>query len=282
MTFDTGYDKAALASYDVFKRLRRLYSRRCMRFQVSCRRRRQRHLCQRTGPADLLGASTSAPLKSALAKIVEAIPDADLTLQWDVCQEVLAFEGYFVDRPGTTKETDLRHAGPVGRRRRPERNRDGLPFYCCGSPRDEHLVQPKDSGILVEMMEGIAATAPPSTSSTSRAEGPHRRHAPARRLEAACGRQALSRAAATTMPAIAPASRRRGATSGDFGLSAECGWAAPSPAGCPACSKVIVMLRSTLMVERVLVVGPRDTISMVDDLAPRVSRSSRRCTIRRR
>ena len=28
---------------------------------------------------------------------------------------------------------------------------------CYGSPRDEHLVQPKDAAILVEMMEGIAA-----------------------------------------------------------------------------------------------------------------------------
>src|SRR5260370_42231469 len=28
---------------------------------------------------------------------------------------------------------------------------------CYGSPRDEHLVQPKDSAILVEMMNGIAA-----------------------------------------------------------------------------------------------------------------------------
>jgi hypothetical protein len=28
---------------------------------------------------------------------------------------------------------------------------------CYGSPRDEHLVQPKDAAILVEMMAGIAA-----------------------------------------------------------------------------------------------------------------------------
>ena len=28
---------------------------------------------------------------------------------------------------------------------------------CYGSPRDEHLVQPKDSAVLVEIMDGIAA-----------------------------------------------------------------------------------------------------------------------------
>src|SRR5882672_3206353 len=28
---------------------------------------------------------------------------------------------------------------------------------CYGSPRDEHLVQPKDAAILVEMMNGIVA-----------------------------------------------------------------------------------------------------------------------------
>src|SRR5260221_6051920 len=29
---------------------------------------------------------------------------------------------------------------------------------CYGSPRDEHLVQPKDGAILVEMMNGIVAS----------------------------------------------------------------------------------------------------------------------------
>jgi hypothetical protein len=34
------------------------------------------------------------------------------------------------------------------------------------------------------------------------------------------------------------------------------------------------------VMERVLVIGPKDTISMVDDLAPKGSRSSRRFTTR--
>ena len=94
-------------------------------------------------------------LKSALANIVKAIPAADLSIQWDVCQEVLAFEGYFKDRPPHYKKQIFDMLGRLG---------DAVPagvemgyHLCYGSPRDEHLVQPKDAGILVEMMNGIVA-----------------------------------------------------------------------------------------------------------------------------
>src|SRR5262249_19692164 len=96
-------------------------------------------------------------LKAALARIVEAIPAADLTVQWDVCQEVLAFESYFADRPADYKAQTFAMLGRLG---------DAVPagvemgyHLCYGSPRDEHLVQPRDAAILVEMMEGIAAAA---------------------------------------------------------------------------------------------------------------------------
>ena len=95
-------------------------------------------------------------LLAALANIVKAIPARDLAIQWDVCQEVLAFEGYFKDRPADYKKQTFGMLGRLG-----EAVPSGVEMgyhLCYGSPQDEHLVQPKDAAILVEMMEGIAAS----------------------------------------------------------------------------------------------------------------------------
>ena len=157
VTFETGYDKAALASWEVFKRLREdgvVASH--VRFQV----------CLSTPMASgYLYVSPAAretyfdvyerALKAALANIVAAIPAKDLAIQWDVCQEVLVFEDYFKDRPADYKDQIFDMLGRLG---------DSVPVdvetgyhLCYGSPRDEHLVQPKDAAVLVEMLNGIAA-----------------------------------------------------------------------------------------------------------------------------
>jgi hypothetical protein len=127
-----------------------------MRFQVSLPTPQASGYLYVSGPAreTYFGVYERA-LKSALANIVKAIPAADLSIQWDVCQEVLAFENYFKDRPPHYKKQIFDMLGRLG---------DAVPagvemgyHLCYGSPRDEHLVQPKDSGILVEMMNGIVA-----------------------------------------------------------------------------------------------------------------------------
>ena len=91
-----------------------------------------------------------------LRAIVEAVPARDLAIQFDVCQEILAFEDYFPGRPPDYKSVMFATLGRLG---------DAVPplvelgFHLCyGSPADEHLVQPRDAAILVEMMNGIAAT----------------------------------------------------------------------------------------------------------------------------
>ena len=157
VAFETGYDKAALASWAVFQRLRATGAiPATMRFQVSLPTPQASGYLYVSGPArqTYFGVYERA-LKAALANIVAAIPANDLAIQWDVCQEVLAFEGYFVDRPGDYKKQTFDMLGRLG---------DAVPagvemgyHLCYGSPRDEHLVQPKDAGVLVEMMEGIAA-----------------------------------------------------------------------------------------------------------------------------
>jgi hypothetical protein len=155
--FPTGYDEAALASWAVFKRLRdagELPGH--VKFQVSLPTPHSSGYLYVSGPArqTYFGVYERA-LKAALANIVKAVPAADLLIQWDVCQEVLAFENYFTDRPADYKKQTFEMLGRLG---------DAVPaavemgyHLCYGSPSDEHLVQPKDAAILAEMMNGIVA-----------------------------------------------------------------------------------------------------------------------------
>lgn len=153
--FETGYDKAAIVSWEIFKRLRTAgVIPENVRFQVSL------PTPQASGYLYVSGSTRQTyftvyerALTSALANIVAAVPAADLLIQWDVCQEVLAFENYFQDRPAHYKTQIFDMLGRLG---------DSVPagvemgyHLCYGSPRDEHLVQPKDAAIMVEMMNGI-------------------------------------------------------------------------------------------------------------------------------
>jgi len=158
VSFGTGYDRAALDSYAVFRRLRDAGAIPAhLRFQV----------CLATPAAtgwlyvspkarDAYMPVYERALMAALARICDAIPAEDLSIQWDVCQEVLVFEDYFADRPVDYKAQiyamhgRLGNAVPAGVE---------LGFHLCyGSPRDEHLVQPKDCAVMVEMMNGIGNT----------------------------------------------------------------------------------------------------------------------------
>ncbi|MGA9866431.1 MAG: hypothetical protein WBQ75_08320 [Acetobacteraceae bacterium] len=157
VAFDTGYDRAALHSYAVFKRLRAQGAiPERVRFQVS--------LPTPMAPAYMYVSPAGRPaflaayersLLAALGRIVASIPASDLAIQFDVCQEILVFENYFPERPADYKEAMSATLGRLG---------DAVPagvelgFHLCyGSPADEHLVQPRDTAILVEVMNGIGA-----------------------------------------------------------------------------------------------------------------------------
>jgi hypothetical protein len=157
VAFETGYDKAALASWQAFKRLREAGTIvKDARFQVSLPTPHSSGYLYVSGPArQTYFAVYERALMAALANIIKAIPAEDLSIQWDVCQEVLAFEGYFKDRPADYKKQTFDMLGRLGAAVPAEAE---LGYHLCyGSPADEHLVQPKDAGILIEMMEGIAA-----------------------------------------------------------------------------------------------------------------------------
>jgi hypothetical protein len=238
VVFETGYDKAALASYETFERLRsEEFIARGTRFQVSLPTPHSSGYLYVSGPArQTYFRVYERALLAALANIVTAIPSADLTIQWDVCQEVLAFENYFKDRPADYKAQTFAMLGRLG---------DAVPgdvemgyHLCYGSPADEHLVQPKDAAILVEMMEGIAAA-------TKRRIDFFHIPVPKDRTDAAfyAPLQAWKRPAGTRLylgllhyddsagdrARIAMARRHVP----DFGFSAECGWGRTEPGRLP-------------------------------------------------
>ena len=155
VVFDTGYAPAAIASYATFRRLRDAgVVPENVRFQVS--------LPTPMGPGFLYispkaFAAFLPPYERAILRALEdittQIPRADLAVQWDVCQEVLAFENYFPAQPANTNEQVFAELARLGNRVPREVE---LGYHLCyGSPQDEHLVQPRDTGVMVEMVNGF-------------------------------------------------------------------------------------------------------------------------------
>jgi hypothetical protein len=155
VTFDTGYAEAAIDSYAVFRRLRDAGDIPAgVRFQV-CLPTPMASGYMYVSPSDLTAYLPiyERSLLTALWQIAAAIPHRDLSIQWDVCQEVLIFEQYFPHRPAAYKQDVFAELGRLG---------DAVPHevecgyhLCYGSPRDAHLVMPKDTAILVEIANGL-------------------------------------------------------------------------------------------------------------------------------
>lgn len=155
--FETGYDTAALNSYGVFRTMRR--NGRIpegVRFQVCLptpMSTAYMYISPKAHQDFIIVYERS--LRAALERILDGIPHEDLAIQYDVCQEVLVFEGYFPYRPDDYKEEIFDLLGRLG---------DVVPedvelgyHLCYGSPADQHLVMPADTQILVEMLNGINA-----------------------------------------------------------------------------------------------------------------------------
>jgi hypothetical protein len=93
---------------------------------------------------------------SEVAKIAAAIPNDRVAVQWDVCQEVLAWEGYYEEGPVDFRTETIEVLSRIG---------NAVPaaielgyHLCYGSPADEHLVQPKNMAIMVEIANAISAS----------------------------------------------------------------------------------------------------------------------------
>ena len=150
--YETGYATMAIDSFGIFDRLQRdRVIPKGVRFQIAI-------------PSPLAPAynyiskkhriafldSFTAHLLDEVRQIAAALPNDRLTIQWDVLQEILIWENYFPDRPDDYKTqisstlTNIGNAIPQAIE---------LGYHLCyGSPKDEHLVQPRDAGVMVTIM----------------------------------------------------------------------------------------------------------------------------------
>ena len=155
VAFETGYAQAARASYQVFGRLQGEGAIPAdTRFQVSLptpMASGYMYVSPKAREAYL--PTYERALRHALAEIVASIPAGQLAIQWDVCQEVLVYEGFFAERPEDYKRQIVAELARLG---------DAVPsavemgyHLCYGSPADEHLVMPRDMAVMVEMANGV-------------------------------------------------------------------------------------------------------------------------------
>ena len=156
-SFKTGYADMAIESWGVFQRLQQAGTIPAhVKFQVSLPTPIA-PVYQNMLPVDRPGIlpPLTHHLTGEVAKIAAVIPHDRLALQWDVCQEVLAWEGYYDRGPIDFRSETIAVLGAIG---------DAVPagvdlgyHLCYGSPADEHLVQPKDTRLMVEMTNAIVA-----------------------------------------------------------------------------------------------------------------------------
>jgi hypothetical protein len=156
VSFDTGYDRAAMASYQIFRSMRSAGEITSgVRFQIALPTPMATGLMyvSPVGRERYVRAYERALLR-ALRGIVSSIRHADLSIQFDVCQEVLLFANYFPTREPNYQESVFRQFGRLGAAVPDDVE---LGFHLCyGSPGDQPLLKLTDAQVLVELMNGIA------------------------------------------------------------------------------------------------------------------------------
>jgi hypothetical protein len=156
-TIQTGYADMAIASWRLFDRLQADgVIPPGVKFQVSLPTPIA-PTYNNMLPADrpLILPALTRHLIDEVGKIAAAIPHDRVALQWDVCQEVLAWEGYYEPGPVDFRRETIGVLTEIG---------EAVPaaielgyHLCYGSPLDEHCVQPKDMGIMVEITNATSA-----------------------------------------------------------------------------------------------------------------------------
>lgn len=153
--FTTGYAQAAKDSYQTFRRLRADgVVPDGVRFQVSLPTpMASGYMYVSPNAIDDYLPAYERSLLSALDEILAAVPHDELSIQWDICQEVLIYEDYFPTRPAYYKAQIQAELGRLGGRV-PEAVDLGY-HLCYGTPKDEHLVMPTDTAIVVDIANGL-------------------------------------------------------------------------------------------------------------------------------
>jgi hypothetical protein len=153
--FKTGYADMAIESWGLFERMQKAGAIPAnVKFQISIPTPiapTYNNMVPSDRPG-LLPALTQHFI-GEVAKIAKTLPNDRIAIQWDVCQEVLAWEGYYEPGPVDFRTETIDVLSRIG---------DAVPaaidlgyHLCYGSPADEHMVQPKDAGIMVEMTNAI-------------------------------------------------------------------------------------------------------------------------------
>ena len=159
VTFEPGYAAAAIESFAVFDRLQREGTiAKGVKFQI-CLPTPLAPTYNYVSPraqADFLRLFEAAMVRE-VGEIAARLPHDRIAVQWDVCQEVLMYEGFYPQRPRDYKEQIQSHFARIGAA--VPRDIELGYHLCYGSPRDEHILQPKDMAIMVEMTNGIFARA---------------------------------------------------------------------------------------------------------------------------
>ncbi len=155
VTFETGYAEAALDSYAVFQSLQQDgVIPPDVRFQVCLPTpMATAYMYISPGSREAYLPVYEQALRRALHRIVGQVPADRLSIQWDVCQEVLIFEDYFPDRPADYQSQIFAELARLGNAV-PETVEMGY-HLCYGSPADAHLVMPKDMAVMVEIVNGF-------------------------------------------------------------------------------------------------------------------------------
>lgn len=155
-----GYAAEAIASYQTFAALQaKGVIPGNVRFQVSI----PTAVALTNGFVDLPARVSAEPviedaLRREVAEIAETIPHDRLSIQWDVCHEIIGADGgwrlHYDDIIPASVERAARHLGFV-----PAGIEAGI-HLCYGDPGHKHIVEPADLGTCVAFANGIAAASP--------------------------------------------------------------------------------------------------------------------------
>ena len=176
-------------------------------------------------------------MKGEIATMLEAIPPDELSIQWDVCYEVVGHDGgcelYYDDILAGSLARIAALSGEV-----PEPVELGF-HLCYGDPGHQHIIEPKDSATSVAFANGICANAPRAVNwihvPVPRDRDDDKFYAPLAELELNSetelylGLVHYSDGAAGTRRRLAVAKRYVS----DFGIAAECGFGRRDPTTIP-------------------------------------------------
>src|SRR6516164_8935077 len=156
-TFETGYAEMAIASWSLFEQLQTAgVIPATVKFQISLPTPIA-PTYNNMVPSDrpLLLPALTQHLTGEVAKIAAVIPRDRIAIQWDVCQDVLAWEGCYEKGPVDFRTETIDVLTRIG-----DAVSGGIELgydLCYGSPADEHCVQPKDMTIMVEIANATSA-----------------------------------------------------------------------------------------------------------------------------